>query len=418
MRPHTPVWGSGALLLLAVLLLVAPASMALVDLEQEEDISNLLPNSFPVGDGRETVAERSWAILPQVGFGPDTGLAAGVKFTDRNTWGTGVVFDLDGTVAVEGQQSLAFSVASHTLWDGRLIFLLRGKYDLDPQREFFGLGNNDVGPDPLTTHLFQEIGGAVTIGYRPFERLAFNFSIGVRDVDIRRGERRCCIMFTPDAPEFADLPGIQGGMTNPIALSLVWNTRDDVMRPSRGWRVILKAIHTDKTLFSDFEFTRYIFDAGYLRAVLPKRRMVLGLRVNGEWIDAPSRDIPFWELTELGGADSLRGFYPHRFLGKGRLLLNGESRFKLVDFNFFDWWQVRIDGVVFADGGRVFIDRGDLKDEFRLDSEIIGRVIDNFQYDYGGGIRIGLSEALVARIDAGFSDENTGLVYLTFGQTF
>jgi hypothetical protein len=190
------------------------------------------------------------------------------------------------------------------------------------------------------------------------------------------------------------------------------------MRPTRGWRVILKAIHTNKALFSDFEYTRYILDAGYLRHFLPRRRAVAGVRVNGEWIDAPFGQIPFWELSELGGQDTMRGFFPHRFLGKARLLLNGELRFKLVDFDFFDLWRVQLDGVAFGDGGRVFIDDDDLSDEFHVDEDLIGRILDDFQYSYGGGLRIALSDALVARIDVGFSDEETALVYLAFGHTF
>ena len=43
-------------------------------------------------------------------------------------------------------------------------------------------------------------------------------------------------------------------------------------------------------------------------------------------------------------------------------------------------------------------------------------VVSDLQYSYGGGLRIALSQALVARIDVGFSDEETGLVYLAFGQ--
>lgn len=37
---------------------------------------------------------------------------------------------------------------------------------------------------------------------------------------------------------------------------------------------------------------------------------------------------------------------------------------------------------------------------------------------YGGGLRIALSEAILARTDVGFSEEESGLVYLTFGHTF
>lgn len=141
-------------------------------------------------------------------------------------------------------------------------------------------------------------------------------------------------------------------------------------------------------------------------------------RINGEWIAGPDQQIPFWELAELGGEDTLRGFSPHRFVGKGRVLLNGEFRFPLTDFRFFDLWHVHFDGVVFGDGGRVFIDNDELRDEFRLDDNVIQNIIDDFQYSYGGGLRITLSEALVARLDVGFSDEQTGLVYLSFGQTF
>ena len=49
---------------------------------------------------------------------------------------------------------------------------------------------------------------------------------------------------------------------------------------------------------------------------------------------------------------------------------------------------------------------------------IIRRIASTFRYSYGGGLRVALSAALVARIDVGFSDEERGLVYLEFGQTF
>jgi hypothetical protein len=45
-------------------------------------------------------------------------------------------------------------------------------------------------------------------------------------------------------------------------------------------------------------------------------------------------------------------------------------------------------------------------------------VVDDLKYSYGGGLRFALSRAIVARIDVGFSDEEKGLVYLSFGQAF
>jgi hypothetical protein len=180
--------------------------------------------------------------------------------------------------------------------------------------------------------------------------------------------------------------------------------------------VILKIIAANHA-FSDFKLARFIVDGGYLRSIYGGR-YIFGLRLNGEVIEAPEGQVPFWELTDLGGRDTLRGFFPHRFVGEARVLLNGEFRFRITEFNFYRLWRTRIDGVVFGDGGRVFIDRDELQDEFKLNTEIVGRLLDDLQYSYGGGLRVALSEALVARIDAGFSDEETGLVYLSFGHTF
>jgi outer membrane translocation and assembly module TamA len=189
------------------------------------------------------------------------------------------------------------------------------------------------------------------------------------------------------------------------------------VRPTHGWRVILKLIHTNKALFSDFEYTRYLFDAGYLRA-FNTGHQIAGLRINGEWIEAPFHRVPFWELSELGGQDTLRGFFPHRFVGKARALFNLECRSRLTEFDFYRLWHGRLDGVVFGDGGRVFLDNNDLRNEFRLNGPVVDRLLNDFQYSYGAGLRLALSEAIVARLDAGFSNEETGLLYLSFGHTF
>jgi len=390
---------------------------AMEELEAEEDIAELLPHVFPTAEDGVNAYTRSWAILPELGYAPDTGGVVGGKFTHRNLLDSGTRLDVEGQYAMNRQQSFALSVGSPHLEDDRLLLLFRAKYYLDPQREFYGLGNNTLSTDPElpTTHKFQEISGALTLGWRPFDRVAFNLAVGLRKVNIGHGTREDSRPFTQDA--FPDLPGVHGGVVNPLAISLVWNTRDDVVRPTHGWRVIVKVIHTNKALLSDFEFTRYVFDAGYLRS-FSGGRQIIGLRVDGEYVAEPQKQVPFWELAELGGQDTLRGFLPHRFLGKGRALLNGEFRSRITEFDFSSLWHVKIDGVIFGDAGRVFLDHSDVNNEFSLNSDIFDRIVSDFQYSYGAGVRIALAQALVARIDAGFSREETGLVYLSFGQTF
>jgi outer membrane protein assembly factor BamA len=305
-------------------------------------------------------------------------------------------------------------VAPH-FFDDTLIAAIEGKYSLDPTKEFFGLGNNEVGPDPLSTHEYRLLSLLGTVAVSPFPRLTLALTGGFTDVRIRRGKLENSTPSTVDV--FPELTGIRGGRTNPIAFSIVFNDREEITRPTRGWNLIAKVQHVNRQLGNDFQFTRYIGEASYLYPLMT-RRQVLGLRVGGEFIDSKGRQVPFYELSSLGGGQDLRGFFPDRFLGRSRVMINGEYRLKLTEFDFLDFWRVRIDGVVFGDMGRVFFDGSDLSSQFRLNRNTLPRVFEDFRYSYGAGTRIALGEAILARIDVGFSDEETGLVYLTFGHIF
>ena len=218
--------------------------------------------------------------------------------------------------------------------------------------------------------------------------------------------------FTPE--EFPNLTGIDGGDVSPLALSLVWTSRDDIFHPTEGWRLILKALHTNRDLGSDFEFTQFIGDLGFVYSFLDDN-LTFAARANGEQILGPDQAVPYWEMANLGGDDTLRGFFPSRFYGTGRVVVNTEVRFPIAEFDFFDLWRVRIGGVAFGDTGRVFISDEAIRQE---EGDSTRAEVNRYRWDYGGGFRISLSEALVARIDVGFSEEETALVYLAFGQTF
>lgn len=384
-------------------------------MQDQETIVELLttPAVPPAEQGRK-LAERRWAVLPEIGYGPETGPKGGVKFQNRNVADLGIDFDVDGSYALNQQQSFNLAVGTSHLLDDQFLALFHAHYDFDPQLDFFALGNNDVGPDPASTHAFQRADAAIIGGWRPWPQLAFTAGIGLRHVHIGRGDRDDSRPFTIDA--FPDMPGIKGGLVNPLSLSLVWTTREDVVRPTRGWRLIVVVAHTNKAMLSDFEFTRAVGDVSYLFPLWEKRH-VLGLRVNGGYIDGPRRSVPFWELEELGGDDTLRGFFPHRFLGWSRVLATAEYRAKVYEFDFFSLWHVQVDGAIFGEVGRVFISSQDLRDEFGLTAAQAG-VVSRPRFSYGGGLRLAMSRALIARIDVGFSEEEHGLVYLTFGHTF
>lgn len=361
----------------------------------------------------DSPAEKQWAALPQLGFGPETGFLFGAKFTDRNLLSSGLTLDLDGVYAVEGQQFYNVSLASPTIGGYDFPVILNARYRLDPRRRFYGLGNNDQGPDPASSHEIQTFGGDVTIGWRPIEHLALNLEAGGWRTSIRDGDR---VDGSPPTPErFPELPGIEGGVIVPFAASVVYDERENLTRPVRGWRVIAKALTVNSDLGSDFDYSSFSLDVGYLHAFFDDR-LVLGGRVGAQWIDGAFSKIPFYELAVLGGESTLRGYFPYRFLGTSRVWTNLEARGHLFDFPLFDWWEIGVDGVGFVDVGRVFLDSSDLTSEEPLTPGLEQN--DDIRVAYGGGFRFAFSEAIVVRVDAGFSDEETGLVYLTFGHTF
>ncbi len=77
-----------------------------------------------------------------------------------------------------------------------------------------------------------------------------------------------------------------------------------------------------------------------------------------------------------------------------------------------------IGGALFGSVGRVFMSSSELKNDFGLDQASASHLTDTVQYDYGLGLRFAVARAILARVDVGFSEEETGLVYLSFGHTF
>lgn len=371
------------------------------DLDPENLISDSLPSRAPVD---ESAGRRlPFAILPQAGYGPETGPKVGVKFEGRDLLGGSTVGDVNLLVALNRQQKATITVGNTEL--GPFMLFGTAAWYADPAVEFFGLGNNDVGPDAIANYEIRRARVGVTVGYRLLRKLALVLAGFYRDTNVKNGTSDD----TPSIQRFAPgLYGVHGAQSNYLSAALVYNSRDDLVRPTEGWEVIFKYLNADHALFNrDTDYQKLILDVSFIQPLV-WRRQVIALHANTEVVFADDDEIPFFELSSLGGDDTMRGYFPERYLGKGSMLFNAEYRLKLVDFNFMKLWDVTIDGVGFGDLGRVYEDGHDFTHH----------PFDHVRYSYGGGLRIGLSSGLVARIDAGFSPEETGLVYLTFGHTF
>jgi len=393
-----------AAIVFAALVLTAPLPVGATP-ENDLDPENLVSDALPLRQSVDKTEGRRlpFAVFPQVGYGPETGPKAGVKFEGRDLFGRTLFGDVNLLVGLKRQQKATIQVGDPELGPFMLFGTLA--WYGDPSVEFFGLGNNEIGPDPLSNHEMRRARAGLTVGYRILRRFAVVFDAFYRDTNVKNGTNDD----TPSTQRFApNLPGVHGAQSNYLALALVYNSRDDLVRPTRGWEMIFKYLNADHALFNrDTDYQKLMLDVSVIQPLV-WRRQVIALHANIETVFGDDEDIPFFELSSLGGDDTMRGYFPQRFLGQGSALFNAEYRLKLFDFNFRKLWDVTIDGVGFGDIGRVYEDWHDFTHH----------PFDHIRYSGGGGLRLALSSGLVARLDAGFSPEETGLIYLTFGHTF
>lgn len=364
---------------------------------------------------QELSSSQNIAVLPQLGYDPSAGFIAGIKFSDINFGPSHANLDAQATQSTGGETAFDLTWGTPHLLGSGFIGIVHLRYQLQPTQSFYGLGNNSVGDDALSRHEQHATSVLFTLARRLAPHWVAAGTIGYDRVTIGPGKPHGKRSTTSAYP---DLPGIHGGNNNPVSLSLIYNTQRDLTRPKQGWNVVGKIQHVGSELGNHFHYTRYIADASYVHPVFSEDHLI-GVRVDGEYIDGRGQDLPFYEFASIGGFDSLEGFAPDRFLGQSRIFARVGYQTLLADFDFRDIWRVRLDGSLFAGAGRVFLNRsrlpaGLLQNEPQVAPGLSNRV----QYSYGTGLRVALGEAVSARLEAGFSRETHGLIYLSFGNAF
>lgn len=106
------------------------------------------------------------AALPQVGYDPAAGAILGVEYKDINFGASNMNLEVGATQSTQGQTELdAILAAPHLLGTG-FIGVAQLGYHLIRTQRFYGLGNNDVGGDALSTHEYRATSLLITLGRR------------------------------------------------------------------------------------------------------------------------------------------------------------------------------------------------------------------------------------------------------------
>ena len=221
---------------------------------------------------------------------------------------------------------------------------------------------------------------------------------------------------TPDQPVGQWIPGF---LSNTKILSyggfLVYDTRDDADGLTRGINIYGRAASDDglnnDAAFADYGWIEAEVDVrGYIPLGSP--RTSLALRSRGQFKEPKGgSQIPFYDLSWMGGREYLRGYETYRFRGNNVLLFSTELRRTV-----YSKTDTRgLDVFVFADSGQVWGDARSLTDPLILANQDFSS--GNWHSGVGGGLQYRHSGTLAARFDVGHSNEGT-LIYISMSRGF
>lgn len=186
--------------------------------------------------------------------------------------------------------------------------------------------------------------------------------------------------------------GGEGGLTSGVGLVLTYDSRNNIFYPASGGYYEIATTVFSGSIGSDFNFTKTLIDLRKYLKINDSQILALQLLYN-----FVSGSTPFYDIPQLGGDQSMRGFFRGRYRDNHYFATQLEYRVRV-------WWRFGLVG--FAGVGDV------AKDITKFE-------INKIKYSVGGGIRFRIDEKELwdLRIDFGFGN-NTGGFYFNYNQAF
>jgi hypothetical protein len=275
-------------------------------------------------------------------------------------------------------------------------------YDLDGTPRFYGIGNESPAINE-TDYTAQQYLVQGQLGYNFNHTWQLQYTARFEDVDVLPGTLSTIASIQS---RFANLLGERTNKQVLNRLSVVYDTRDDIIIPSKGAELVAyTGMASRNGILNDSLYTESGFDGRAFFQVLD--RTVIAAHMALRYL-LTAHDVPFWALSSLGGADTviggnqpLRGFGDGRFYDRDSFSSSVEFRRNVATFQAVAT-QVEIELTPFVDVGRVF-DRSST-----LPFEQLHKV-------YGLGFRGLARPYVVGFVDIGYGSEGaavfTGINY-------
>jgi outer membrane protein assembly factor BamA len=350
------------------------------------------PDKLERGIGRiENSVILQWASGGLNGFGlrfgelaTGSGFAIGPAYSRRDLLNENLHFRVSAAGSAKLYYNVDALMSLPRLFGKRLRLDFYAQHADSPQMAYYGPGPNSL-KQGRTDYRREDTNFDFRLGWRVHPRYVLaGLTTGVNLINIGPGTSKV-YESTDLAYSPSETPGID--VQSPyfhIGPFLQVDFRDRKDDPHRGTNLVMRLS------FYEDQADRYTFRTWESLAeqyipVLNEKR-VFALRARTEFSYAGTGQVvPFYLQPTLGGSDDLRGFRQFRYYDNDSLLMNVEYR-----------WEVApaLDMALFGDGGKVFPRPGDIS-------------LTNLKSDGGFGLRFKNREAVMFRIDVGFSREGT-----------
>lgn len=253
---------------------------------------------------------------------------------------------------------------------------------------FFGIGNDNIIEDQETyTNEFLRLDG------RFMKFINHKWSVGLR-FDYQGNK---LYDFEEDG-ELAkgEIFGTEGGLNSGFGPTVQFDTRDNILYPTKGFFAQAEATFYSDIFGGDFNYTHFLIDLRKYISIKNEKN-ILAFQAAANFTSGDN--VPFYKLQKVGGDKRLRG------IENSRLYIDKQSFWMQTEYRRDLFW--RLGGVAFAGFGDVA--PGLNKFNFSELKYVVG---------LGGRFQAMKDEKLNIRLDAGIGRGGQYAFYLSVKEAF
>ena len=256
-----------------------------------------------------------------------------------------------------------------------------------PDERFYGFGSNSLDSDE-TNYQIKTATAEAAIARWFTERLVVGVIAGVDNSRTGAGK-------ADTSPSTTDvygdsLPGLGDDITvGRVMLGVIYNGANRRVRPSNGFTVEAR-IRVDHELSNGpFAYSTGFLDV--IKYIGLKRNRTLFLRGAFRSSDRlTDKEIPFYETSQLGSQETIRGFHRNRFRDLDAILGTVEYRYPI---------SAMIDALLFVDAGQV---QRDVFQDFSSNDT---------QWVFGAGFRVWKMDGSLIRLELGVGEDGAKILF-------